>query len=117
MGTPAQRLAERVVLVVDDEPGVRRYIARVLADARLRVLEVPDGGAAAALLARLGAGVIGLVVSDISMPGVTGVELAAVIGKRWPTVPIVLVSGQGGPPAGYAGHFLPKPFLPEALIA
>jgi DNA-binding NtrC family response regulator len=56
-------------------------------------------------------------VSDIAMPGLTGLELAAVMEQRWPTVPILLVSGQGGPPAGYAGQFLPKPFLPERLVA
>jgi CheY-like chemotaxis protein len=116
MGAPAHRLAERVVLVVDDEAAVRRYIARVLGDAGFRVLEAADGSAAAALLASLGTTLIGLVVSDISMPGMSGVELAAVIGEHWPTVPIVLTSGQGGPPTGYGGPFLAKPFGPDALV-
>jgi len=116
MGTAARLITERVVMVVDDEELVCRLTARILADAGFRVLEAHSGDEATTLLATLGANGIDLVVSDISMPGMTGVELAATMAQRWPTVPILLVSGQGGPPPGYGGSFLPKPFTPEALV-
>jgi DNA-binding NtrC family response regulator len=58
-----------------------------------------------------------LVVSDIDMPRMTGVELAAVTAARWPAVTVLLVSGQGGPPRSYEGRFLGKPFTPDELIA
>jgi CheY-like chemotaxis protein len=117
MGTPARRLMERVALVVDDEEVVCRITARMLTDAGLRVLEAHDGEEAIALLEHLGARVIGLVVSDVAMPKMNGVELATVIDHRWPAIPVLLVSGQGGPSSNYSGAFLGKPFTPEALIA
>src|SRR2546421_6232 len=117
MGTPAQRLLERVAMVVDDEELVCRYTARVLGDAGLRVLEAHDGQEAFALLEHLGATVIGLVVSDVAMPKMNGVELATAIGQRWPAIPVLLVSGQGGPPSDYPGAFLGKPFTPDNLIS
>ncbi len=116
MGTHAQPLSERVVLVVDDEPVVCRLTARILTEAGFRVLEAHSGVEAAAQLAGLGAAVIGLMVSDITMPGMTGVHLADIVAERWPSVPVLLVSGQGGPATGYIGPFLAKPFQPEALI-
>jgi CheY-like chemotaxis protein len=117
MGTPAQRLPERVVLVVDDEDLVRRMTTRALTDAGFRVLEAHDGEEAATLLATLGTNVIGLIVSDIRMPRMNGLELSILVSQRWPTVPLILISGQGGPPAGYSGPYCAKPFTPETLIA
>jgi CheY-like chemotaxis protein len=117
MGILAQRLAERVVLVVDDEAVVRQYTSRALRDEGFRVWEAGDGAEARTLLEALGATVIGLVVSDVAMPRMTGDELATELAERWPTVPILLVSGQGGPQTGYQGGFLRKPYTPEALIA
>src|ERR671932_228860 len=109
MGTPA-RLLQCVALVVDDEEIVCRYMARVLTDAGLHVLEAHDGEEAVALLENLGPAAVALVVSDIAMPRMNGVELATVIGQRWPSIPVLLVSGQGGPLRDYPGAFLGKPF-------
>jgi FixJ family two-component response regulator len=51
------------------------------------------------LLATLGTNV-GLIVSDIRMPRLDGLQLAAVVSERWPTVPLILMSGQGGATGG-----------------
>ncbi len=115
MGTPTPSLSERVVLVVDDEDLLRHLMSRALTDAGFRVLEAQDGEEAQALLGTVGTQ-IGLVVSDIAMPRMTGLELAALIAERWPTVPVLLVSGEGAPPESYRGDFLPKPFLPNTLV-
>jgi CheY-like chemotaxis protein len=115
MGTPAPSLSERVVLVVDDEDLLRHLMSRALTDAGFRVLEAQDGEEAQALLGTVGTQ-IGLVVSDIAMPRMTGLELAALIAERWPTVPVLLVSGEGAPPESYRGGFLAKPFRPNALV-
>jgi CheY-like chemotaxis protein len=117
MGTPARRLVERVALVVDDEKVVCRLTARMLIQAGLRVLEVHGGEEALALLEHLGPTDVGLVLTDVAMPRMNGVELATVIGQRWPAIPVLLLSGQGGPPRDYPGAFLGKPFTPDALIA
>ncbi len=115
MGTAAERSAERVVLVVEDDATVRQYMARVLRDAGFRALVSQDGKEAMDLLTSLGPSVVWLVVSDIGMPRVTGVELAAAVSQRWPGLRVLLVSGL--PPGEWNGPFLAKPFTPETLIA
>jgi DNA-binding NtrC family response regulator len=115
MDAAARPLHERVVLVVDDEEAVCHLTARILTDAGFRVVEARNGSEAVALLATLN-GTVQLVVSDNSMPEMTGVELAGVMASRWPTTPVLLISGEGGPPADYRGRFLPKPFSPDALL-
>ncbi len=62
-------------------------------------------------------GTVQLLVSDIAMPGMTGVQLRARVGERWPTLPVLLISGQGEPPAGHSSPYLTKPFTAEALVA
>jgi CheY-like chemotaxis protein len=116
MTGPTERSPERVVLVADDEEIVRRMTARILHDAGFRVLEARDGAEAVTLLATLGSNVL-LVVSDIRMPGMTGEELAEKMAVQWPAIPILLISGQGVPSADFRGVFLPKPFLPDTLVA
>jgi CheY-like chemotaxis protein len=115
MGTAAERSGERVVLVVEDDAAVRQYMARVLGDAGFRALVSQDGQEAIELLTSLGPAVVWLVVSDIGMPRVTGVELARAVSQRWPELRVLLVSGL--PPARWDGPFLAKPFTPEGLIA
>jgi len=101
--------------VVDDEEMVRRLAAHILVKAGFHVLKAHDGREAVVLLSAIDSGVQ-LILSDIAMPGMTGEQLAAIVTARWPTMPILLMSGQGGPHAGYAGPFLPKPFTPDTLL-
>jgi CheY-like chemotaxis protein len=116
MGTDARSLAERVVLVVDDEEIVRDVAARILADAGFRVLKARSGAEVVTLLATLEGGVH-LVLSDIRTPEMTGIELAALVAQKWPALPVLLMSGAGLPPDDYVGHFLGKPYTPDALLA
>ena len=115
MGSAAQSLPERVVLVVDDEEVACRITARVLADAGFRVVEAHRAAEALALLSTLN-GTVELVVSDIAMPEMTGLELAAYIADHYTAIPILLISGQGGPPSGYPGAFVAKPFTWDVLL-
>lgn len=116
MGTAAQSHPTRAVLVVDDEELICRLTARILEDAGFRVLEAHSGEEAIAVLASV-PGEVQLVVSDIAMPGMSGQALAEAVAIRWPAVPVLLMSGQGGPKSGYRGAFLPKPFTADALLA
>ena len=115
MGSAARSLPERVVLVVDDEDVLCQLTARILTDAGFRVIEAHSGAEAEALLDALD-GMVQFVLSDITMPEMTGLELAAAVLARWPTLPVVLMSGQGAPPAHYVGPFIPKPFTADALL-
>jgi CheY-like chemotaxis protein len=117
MSPPTHQLSERVVLVVDDNEVVCHMTARILTTAGIRALEAYDGRQALSLLTQFGPNVIGLVVSDVAMPGMTGQELAATIAQRWPALPVLLVSAQGEPGEGYHGSFLAKPFQPNTLLA
>lgn len=116
MSSPADRPFEQVVLVVDDEELVCRYTARILANAGFRALVAHDGEQAIALLTSLG-NLVWLVVSDIQMPRMSGVELAGMIAIRRPGLPVLLVSGQGVPPQSYEHRFLRKPFTPDDFVA
>ena len=75
-----------------------------------------SSGADALHHVRLYHGKLDLVLCDVVMPEMDGTELAAVLVREFPGLPIVLMSAQGGPPADYGGLFLPKPFTVEALV-
>ena len=104
----------RLVVVVDDEPQMRRIIAATLQD-HYRVLSAESGEEVLALFGAMGRD-ISAVVTDIRMPGMDGLALAAALRDSGISVPILFVSGFGV--VGEApGPFLPKPFLPDDLLA
>jgi two-component system cell cycle sensor histidine kinase/response regulator CckA len=103
----------RCILVVDDSPDIRRVVARALIDARYEVLEAEDGARALQILEREGVD-IDLVLTDIKMPRVDGVELGRrVADRKWP-VPVIYMSGSTGD--GLVAPLLRKPFSMDTLI-
>jgi CheY-like chemotaxis protein len=79
------------ILVVDDDALVLQNTAAMLEDLGHRALEAHSGQEA---LDYLGQGrAVDLVVTDQAMPGLTGLQLAAAIGMRWPHLPVILASG------------------------
>ena len=78
------------VLVVDDEPLVLRVIARTL-ETTFNVATSHDGADAIAQVQR---GRFTAVVSDIKMPGMTGIELLRKVREHDPDLPVILVTGQ-----------------------
>ncbi len=107
---------KHTVLVVDDEPVVRNLVCTVLASRGLEPIGAADGiEALRALEARRPA--IGLVISDVRMPGITGIELAHLLRNEQPDLPVLLISGHlPDGPAALSFPFLPKPFSPAALL-
>ena len=99
------------ILVVDDEEPVREVVAWMLQDAGHDVHEAADGFAALDFLRRHGP--VDLVISDINMPGIDGLELSARARRCWPGLPVLLISGRP-PPCG-ANPFIPKPFRWDTL--
>ena len=101
------------VLVIDDEMGVRDVLRELLAVEGYTVVDAPDGRAALALLE---ATPVDLVLSDVSMPGMSGWEVAEACHARFPHVPVGLVTGWGDrlDPAELARHgirfVVAKPF-------
>jgi len=116
MVAPVAHTAERVVLLAEDDDGVRRITTRILNEAGFRVVEARDGAEALALLATLGPDVW-LLLSDIIMPRVTGNELAEIVANKWPAIQVLLLSAQASPRGDFPGSFLQKPFTPDELVA
>jgi two-component system cell cycle sensor histidine kinase/response regulator CckA len=103
----------RCILVVDDSPDIRRIVARALIDARYAVLEAEDGARALQILEHEGVD-IDLVLTDIKMPRVDGVELGRRIADRKWQVPVIYMSGGTGD--GRVAPLLRKPFSMDALM-
>jgi PAS domain S-box-containing protein len=113
------RGAERVLLV-EDEDTVRSLAREVLQRRGYDVVEARDGGEALQLLDGQAANVA-LVVTDMIMPRLGGVELGRRLRERRPELPILFMSGYAdgagvqAPRDEPGPSFLKKPFTPEAL--
>ena len=108
------------VLLVEDEPVVRAFASRCLRQLGYAVLEAAGGDEALDLVARPGTDV-DLLVTDVSMPGMPGTELAHRIQAAHPRLPVLFVSGYADSTLvgeGWmddASGFLPKPYTRESL--
>lgn len=109
------------VLLVDDESAVRSVAARTLERSGFRVLQAPGAAEALALVARLG--LPRIVVTDLTMPGMGGAELARQLKAQWPALPIVYMSGYSAEELRRQGaissetELVRKPFPPGELVA
>ncbi|HUR55001.1 MAG TPA: ATP-binding protein, partial [Gemmataceae bacterium] len=116
--TPAPGVAGFSVLLVEDEPTVRKF-ARIALEAHGYVVtEACDGEAALALLNSDAP--IDLLVTDLSMPRMTGEELAAQVRAAQPWVGVVFISGGLADAVRLeqvpGAVFLPKPFTAAELV-
>ena len=112
--------ALKKVLVVDDDPIVGKSIDRTLSPRGYAVITASDGPEALDRLAREDYDVV---YTDIKMPGMDGLEVAARIKASRPWLPVVIVTGYGtdaneakAKDIGVAG-FLRKPLSPEMIEA
>ena len=120
--TRRDRPAEATILLVDDEPEVRAVAHRVLVAAGYAVIEASHAEEALAILTAPGTD-IDLLLSDIVMPGRSGIELAHDFTEHHPQRPVLLLSGfvgesaPGGRAAAVPFPLLPKPITREDLLA
>jgi len=109
-----------IILVVDDQEGVRGLLRRELTDRGHTVLEAADGAEALHLVRRRN-GAVDLILSDVVMPQMNGTELATHIGVEFPDVPVILMSAftpAGVARVGVGDSLVPvlqKPFEPTQL--
>ncbi|MGF9764962.1 response regulator [Microvirga sp. 0TCS3.31] len=102
-----------LALIVEDDRDVRDLAAALLEETPLDVVEVESAEAALECLRERG-GEVAMLFADVRLPGpMDGVQLARAAGKLWPTVRVVLTSGDPG--AGLADlpegvTFMPKPW-------
>jgi CheY-like chemotaxis protein len=101
------------ILVVDDEPTVCRAIKLLLQFEGHEIQTVASGEAALALLEQ---DLFDLIITDYSMAGMKGNQLAAIIKQRWPGQPIIMATAfaadvdGSGKPSGGVDYVLSKPF-------
>jgi DNA-binding NtrC family response regulator len=98
------------ILVVDDDATTLTYVSETLRTAGHRVIAMADARQAVKTIERGG---IDLLMSDVSMPGMTGPELAADARRLRPELPVLLMSGSTQVD-GYP--FLAKPFKMQDLL-
>jgi two-component system cell cycle sensor histidine kinase/response regulator CckA len=108
------------ILVVEDEPVVRRLARMALEEVGYAVIEASDGVEALAALQRTDHS-IQFVLSDVVMPGMGGQELARILRSDRPELPLLFMSGYQGEDVTDRGllepgaAFIQKPFAPQEL--
>ena len=112
--------APSTVFLVDDDPGVRTALARILRAESWTVLAFDS---AEGFLARPDPGVEGCLVLDVTMPGLDGLALQRQLAATGHALPTVFITGHGDIPRsvqaikGGASDFLTKPVQASALVA
>jgi DNA-binding response OmpR family regulator len=116
--TRVEETASSTVLLVDDEPAVLELCAACLRNAGFTVMVAANGLDAQAVLQE-SPGSIGLLITDVEIPFVSGPELADSVAARGSSCPVLLMSGKLAPPevAEKGWEFLAKPFTPSVLVA
>ena len=113
--------AKATVLAVEDEPNLRRLVARILDGAGYEVLQAADGHQALTL-AQQHPGPIDLLLTDVVMPQLSGPELARHLRRLRPHVAVLYMSGYADSRLARRGvdephvHLIHKPFEPSALL-
>ncbi|WP_247256679.1 sigma-54-dependent transcriptional regulator [Pseudomonas moorei] len=107
------------VVLIDDDPHLRQALSQTLDLAGLKILPLAEAKGLAAQLERDWPGVV---VSDIRMPGMDGLELLTELHAQDPELPVLLITGHGDVPLAVqamragAYDFLEKPFASDALL-
>ena len=108
------------ILVADDEPNIRRVLAAVLEREGYRVITARDGGEALGLLV---AQKVQVVITDLKMPGVDGLEVLKFVQQNQPGTPVIIITAHGtidnAVQALKAGalDYITKPFEKDQLLA
>jgi two-component system KDP operon response regulator KdpE len=114
-GPPVQR-----VLVIDDEPPIRRFLRTGLSSQGYHVIEAEDGASARAALRQNGVDVI---VLDLGLPGIDGFEIISQLREQGSAIPIVVLSSRTDEAGKVraldlgADDYVTKPFGMDELLA
>ena len=115
-------MAPQKILVVEDEPDIRKLVQYNLTQERFNVLEAEDGEQALNLLQRERPN---LVILDLMLPGLSGMELCKLLRQRSDTakLPILMLTAKAGEADRIVGlemgadDYLAKPFSPREMVA
>ncbi len=88
------RKSEGLVLVVDDEPDVRKVVRMTLEKSGYDVLEAEDGEKAIEEVKKdENSMLLSLIITDIRMPNMNGIDVINYYRKEWPSVPLIVLTG------------------------
>ncbi|HLK49422.1 MAG TPA: response regulator [Bryobacteraceae bacterium] len=104
--------SQSVALIVDDDSNIRNFISLLIQQRGYSLLTASDGQEALTL-SRSHAGAIDLLVSDVNMPRLNGIDLAGRLTDERPGIRVLMMSGIEQATLGLP--FLKKPFLPDQL--
>jgi two-component system, NtrC family, response regulator AtoC len=107
------------ILVVDDDAAMGKVLVALLSQAELQSEHASSGADA---LARLEKRPYDLVLTDLRMPGMDGMALLGELARRWPDLPVIMLTAHGNVPLAVeamkagAAEFMLKPFDREELV-
>ncbi|MBI4422804.1 MAG: response regulator [Elusimicrobia bacterium] len=107
------------ILVVDDEADMRLALSNVLTRTGHQVAEAPEGESALAVVEQ---GLLDLVLLDMRLPGMDGIQILKRIRQARPELPVIMVTGYGSVDSAIevmrlgASHYLAKPFSNKELV-
>jgi two-component system, OmpR family, response regulator ResD len=110
------------VLVVEDDPTVAEVVISYLERAEHRIRSIADGTDAARLLTTEDAAGIDLVILDLMLPGMDGIEICRQLRKVHPDLPVIMLTALGQEDDRIAGlevgadDYITKPFSPRELV-
>ena len=117
IGAPQHHRKSAIILLVDDDNAVREVTSSILREIGYVVMEVGSGGAALDLLSRDAS--VDLVMLDFAMPGMNGVDVAREVHSKFPTLPVLFVTGYADNSALEeigAARIIKKPFVGDELV-
>jgi two-component system chemotaxis response regulator CheY len=111
------------ILIVDDSAAIRKILQRVIRQAEIPIASVIEAGDGKEALEALQTNAVGLILSDINMPNMDGIEMLRQIkaNDAWKNVPVVMVSTEGSQAKVLeavqlgAAAYLRKPFNLEQI--
>lgn len=111
------------ILIVDDSAAIRKILQRVLGQAKVPISQVFEAGDGVQALEVLKANTIGLVLSDINMPVMDGLQLLSNVRavEEWKNIPFVMITTEGSHAKVLeavqlgASGYVRKPFTPDQI--
>ena len=114
-------LSDKTILVVDDDKDTLNYIADIISIMDKITVYTASCGSEAIKILEERIGGVNLLLSDVVMPGMSGIELAKSLVEKFPTTKVILMSGLIQPSltteniVGHENGFIRKPFSGRTL--
>ena len=111
------------VLIVDDSAAIRKILQRVLAQANVPISQVFEAGDGVEAINTLKSNKVGLILSDINMPNMDGLQFLSAVRaeESWKSIPVMMITTEGSHAKVMeavqlgANGYVRKPFTPDQI--